>query len=233
MRRLCAIAFASAVLVTAGTARPDALPLPSLFNVLGSVTSAARPVANALVIALNLNSLEASQTFSGSDGHFALQLLPAGVYKIIAIKQGLAPAVTTIVPTRKDHRVALRMESEKRAGSEKNQEIWEIRGSLPPDVLRELEMAMQPPVTLAAASYQIPRLKGEMVSMTGVSDQPSNTAFAQTAVGVQSRLTDNWQLGYHGNLHRVEDPTDTETFGTPVAESSAMQMELRSSPTDA
>ena len=124
MRRLGAFAFASAILATAGTARPDALP--TFLNILGSVTNAARPVANALVIALNLNNLEASQTFSRADGSFTLPLLPAGVYKIIAVKQGFSPATTTVIPVRQDHRVALRLENEKRARRDANQEIWEI-----------------------------------------------------------------------------------------------------------
>ena len=144
MRRLRAFAFASAILATAGTARPDALP--TFLNILGSVTNAARPVANALVIALNLNNLEASQTFSRADGSFTLPLLPAGVYKIIAVKQGFSPATTTVIPVRQDHRVALRLENEKRARRDANQEIWEIRGSLPPDILREMDDVMSAPV---------------------------------------------------------------------------------------
>ena len=74
-----------------------------------------------------------------------------------------------------------------------------------------------------------------MMSMTGMSSGPtsaSGPAFAQTALGLQSRIGDNWQLGFRGNLHRVEDQTDNDSFGTPVAQASAAQIELRSSPTD-
>jgi Carboxypeptidase regulatory-like domain len=230
MRRLCAFAFASAILATAGTARPDALP--TFLNVLGSVTNAARPVGNALIIALNLNSLEARQTFSGADGSFALSLLPAAVYKIIAVKQGFSPATTTVVPVRQDNRVSLRLESDKRSKKDVNQEMWEIRGSLPPDILRELDDVMTPPVALLSMSYEIPRLKGEMMSLTSVAADTTNPGFAQSSLGVQSRITDNWQIGFRGNIHRIEDPADDSRFGSPIAESSGMQMELRSSETD-
>jgi hypothetical protein len=233
MRRSSAIAIACVILATAGTARPAAFPLPSVLNVLGVVTEAARPVANALIVALNLNTLEASQTVTGRDGMFNLPLLPTAVYRVIAIKQGFAPAMTMIVPTRKDYRIALHLESENRGRQGINQQIWEIRGSLPPDILRELDMAMTPPVALASAEYQIPRVKGEMMSMTGVADQASNPTSAQTALGVQSRLGENWQIGFRGNIHRIDDPTDDARFGNALAESSAMQMELRSSATDA
>ena len=122
MRGLRVIAFASAILATAGTARPD-VTVPNVLNILGSVTNAARPVANALVIALNLNSFEANQTFSAADGSFTLPLFRSGVYKIIAVKYGFAPASTMVVPNGKDRRVALRLQNEKRAGRDANQEI--------------------------------------------------------------------------------------------------------------
>lgn len=237
MRRLRAIAIASAIVILAVPAQSE-VPLPAFLQVLGNVTSSARPVGNALVIALNLNNLEAIQTFSGSDGSFALPQLPSGVYKIIAMKYGFSPAIETVVPTKKDHHLKLRLETEKQSRSS-NQQIWEIRGSLPPDILRDIDMVMTPPPDpigpVATAAYAVPRFKGEMMSMTGMTSgamSQSSPAFAQTALGLQSRLGDNWQLGFRGNLHRVEDPNDNESFGTPVAEASAAQIELRSSPTD-
>ena len=232
MRRFSSIAFACAILGTTSTAYPDSLPLPTALNVLGIVTAAARPVEHALVVALNLNTLEASETFSGTDGAFALPLLPAAVYRIIAVKSGFPPTTAMIVPTRKDYHIKLRLDSGKH-GKDTNQEIWELRGSLPPDILRELDMAMASPVVMATNDYRVPRLKGEMVSMTGVGEQASNPGFAQTALGVQSLIGDNMQLGFKGNIHRVDDPTEGGPFGNALAESSAMQMELRSSATDA
>jgi hypothetical protein len=237
MRRLRAIAIASAIVILAVPAQSE-VPLPAFLQVLGSVTSATRPVGNALVIALNLSSLDAIQTFSGSDGSFSLPQLPAGVYKIVAMKYGFAPAIETIVPTKKDHRLKLKMEPEKQA-SGTNQQMWEIRGSLPPDILRDIDIVMTPPPDpigpLATAAYPVPRFKGDMMSMTGMTAgaaSASGPAFAQTALGLQSRLGDTWQLGFKGNMHRVEDPSDNESFGTPVAQASAAQIELRSSPTD-
>ncbi|HXH40452.1 MAG TPA: carboxypeptidase-like regulatory domain-containing protein [Thermoanaerobaculia bacterium] len=238
MRRLRAIAIASAIVILAVPAQSE-VPLPAFLQVLGNVTSSARPVGNALVIALNLNSLEAIQTFSGSDGSFSLPQLPAGVYKIIAMKYGFTPAIETIVPTKKEHRVKFRLETEKQS-HDTNQRMWEIRGSLPPDILRDIDMVMTPPPdpigVSATEAYAAPRFKGDLMSMTGMTSSAttstSGPAFAQTALGLQSRLGENWQLGFRGNLHRVEDPNQNETFGTPVAEASTAQIELRSSPTD-
>jgi len=230
MRRYRAIAFATAIVMMAGTARPE-VPLPPFLAVLGNVTTAARPVANALVIALNLADFDAVQTFTGIDGTFSLPRLRSGVYKIIAVKQGFVPATTMLVPTHPENRVTIRLQNDKssRASRDANQEIWEIRGSLPPDVLHELDQVLAPPVQVA---YDVPRIRGEMVSMTGMAAQ-SVPSVAQTALGVQGRFGDNWQVGIRGNLHRIDDPTDDQRFGAPLAQSSVMSMEVRSSPTDA
>lgn len=229
MRRFRALALAGVIAATGASVRAE--PAPSVLKVLGTVSSSARPVADALVIALNLQDLKATQTWTTAEGNFSLPGLRSGIYKVIAVKSGFAPAITTIVPNRTDHRIALRLDSEtdpKRKSV--NQELWEIRGSLPPDVLRDLDLALQP---VEIASYDLPRFRGEMVSLAGVTDQQASHAFAQTALGVHGRIGESWQVGIRGDLQRFEDPDDGVQFGAPVAESSAMSMELRSSPTQA
>jgi hypothetical protein len=226
MRRFRAIAIAVIVVVAAAPAQSQA---PILSEVLGTVTNAARPVANALVIALNLQDLKATEAWTTPEGSFSLPALRSGIYKIIAVKQGFVPAITTLVPTKASHKVALRLDPE-RASARKNanQEIWELRGSLPADVLRDLDFALQP---LELASYEVPRFRGEMLSLTGVTNTPANPAYAQTALGVQGRFGESWQVGIRGNMQRFEDPTDAVRFGPAVAQSSVMSMEVQSSPT--
>src|ERR1051326_7047948 len=229
MRRLSALAFVSILAATA--AQADA-PIPAVLQVLGSVSSATRPISHALVIALNLKDLDAIQTFTASDGSFTLPPLPSGIYKLIAVKQGFEPAIATVLPTKPSHTVKLSLDREGSRGKKSaNDEMWEIRASLPPDILRELDQTLDP---APQEAMNLPRVKGEMSSVTGVSDQTQNSAgIAQTSFGVLSRLGDNWQIGVHGNVHRIDDPTDTQRFGDAAAQSSVMSMELRSSPTDA
>lgn len=227
MRRYRAVAFLAAFIAVA-PASAD-VSLPAALQVLGTVTNAAHPVANALVIALNTHDLAATQVWTAMDGTFTLPVLRTGVYKIIAVKAGFAPLITTLVPTKPNHRLALRLETEKQARRKStNQEIWELRGSLPADVLRDLEFALEP---AEVAAYDIPRFRGEMLSLTGVTNQTANPAFAQTSLGVQGRIGETWQVGLRGNLQRFENPNDEVRFGSPVAESSVMSMEVSSSPT--
>lgn len=233
MRRLEQFALSFLLAAVALPARAEVGVLPPVVEVLGSVTTAARPVANALVIALNLKDLAAVQTYSSADGSFSLSNLPSGIYKIIAVKQGFAPAVATLVPKHATHRVALALEDEKHASRRTADEMWQIRASLPPDILHQVDMAIASPVPAAAQeAYSLPRVRGEMVSMTAVSDQTATAATAQTSVGVEGRLSDAWQLGIKGNLRRVDSPVDLDGSNSPAAQSSVMSMELRSSPTD-
>ena len=236
MRRYRAIVLlaASAAFTATFAAAPARaeVSLPTALQVLGTVTNATRPVSNALVIALNTQDLAATQVWTAVDGTFTLPALRTGVYKIIAVKAGFVPLITTLVPTKPSHRVALRLETEKQAAKRKsaNQEIWELRGSLPADVLRDLDFALEP---AEVASYEIRRFRAEMSSLTGVTNQPANPAYAQTSLGVQGRIGETWQVGLRGKMQRFENPNDGVRFGPPVAESSAMSMELRSSPTQA
>ena len=227
MRRLSALAFVSVLAVTSARAEP----IPAVLQVLGSVSSAAHPISNALVIALNLKDLDAVQTFTAVDGTFNLPPLPAGIYKLIAVKQGFAPAIATVLPTKPSHTVRLSLDREgNRAKKTTSDETWQIRASLPPDILRELDQTLEPQPQEA---LNLPRVRGDVSSLTGVSDQTQNaTGIAQTSFGVLSRLGDTWQIGVRGNVHRIDDPTDTQRFGDAAAQSSVMSMELRSSPTD-
>ncbi|HEX7810014.1 MAG TPA: carboxypeptidase-like regulatory domain-containing protein [Thermoanaerobaculia bacterium] len=193
------------------------------------MSGAAHPLANALVIALNLEDFNATQTYTAHDGSFVMPTLRTGIYKIIAVKQGFVPAIATVLPTRADHKVTLRLDSDKKSARKSaNQEIWELRGSLPPDVLRELDFAMAEPEVAATTDENIPRFRAEMLSLTGVANQTASPAFAQTAVGVSTRLGDSsWQVGARANMQRFEDPTDSVRFGPPIAESAVMSVELR------
>ena len=229
MRRFRTLALATILIAAAAPARSET-PIPAALEVLGTVTNAARPVANALVIALNLQDFAAERTFTGADGKFNLPTLRGGIYKIIAVKQGFVPAIQTLVPTAATHKLALRLENEGKAKkSTANQDIWELRGSLPPDILRDLDNVLESAPIL---SYDVPRIRGEMLSLTGAAHTAGDPDFAQTALGVQGRLGDKWQVGIRGNMQRFENGNDGVSFGEPLAESSVMSMELSSSPTE-
>jgi len=208
-----------------GTARPE--PLGDLVQLLGHVTMAARPVENALIIAFNLGTRTATQTMSARDGSFSLPPLVAGVYRIIAVKRGLGPAVATLVPSGVQ-KVALKMQLSNPSAIDQTSEVWEIRSSLPSDVLRELNDAM---VTEPVATSSFSRaLNGEMSSVKAVASDQTSPTLAKTAVRVRGELGGGWSVGFRGQLQRLDEPSVDSGEGSMVsAESSNMSMEIRSS----
>lgn len=224
--RSTAIAVATTLIFGGGHARSD-LRVSDLIEVLGSVSNAARPVENALVVALNLTDFYMTQTFTDQDGGFRLPPLKAGVYRIIAYKSGFSPAVMTLAPNRKDHRLSLRLKNEALTRSEQ-QEIWEVRRSLPKDILRELDHALgvEEPVTGSS------RFHGQMISLAGRPEKQSDTRLAQTSVGVSGTGESGWRVDFRGKMQLIDERESETRSGDPIAESSGVEMEVRASETD-
>lgn len=220
MRFAVAVAVLS-LLTAAPAARAEATKLPDVVELIGDVTIAARPVENALVIAFGLSNAQSKHVHTASNGGFRLPSLPSGVYRIIAVKQGFAPAVATVIPSASSMRVSLRMRQGKPAQEAANQ-IWEIRRSLPSDILRELDQVMGNP----SAEVAERRFAGEMLSLTGVgSEQTASAEFAQTALAVRSPLPFGWSVDLSGRM--AEE--NASAIASPESKSSNISMALRSS----
>jgi hypothetical protein len=216
MRKHTAVA---AVLVLFGVTELLAdSPSASLLRVVGSVSAAARPVENAMIVAFGLSNFETHHTSTDRGGSFELLSLPSGVYRVIAVKQGFAPAVATILPHEISTRLAFRLK-EGKGDAQTRDQIWEIRRSLPKDVLREIDAVLQ----FEAGDTERSRLQGEMFSMTGIASEDAGAAFSQTAVALQGRMGDRWRLDVAGRHHQVQ-----ESFGQltepSLAQSSGLVM---------
>jgi len=228
MRRTLAVA-ALLALVAAGNA-PAEIRLTELIQVLGSVSNATRPVDNAVIVAFNLSTYYVAQTFTTSDGSFRLPPLPAGIYRIIAVKNGFVPAVATVVPNRKEHQVTLKLKTA--SPEEARNAIWEIRRSLPSDVLREVSFP-EGTEQYAVVRDSSARLRGEMSSVAAVAgDDLRDGNYAQTALGVRGNLGRGWQIDFSGRLQMIDGDQAVEGTDSLLAESRGVQMQLRSSATD-
>lgn len=228
MRRILATAVLLS-LVAAGSA-PAEILLTDFIDVLGNVSTAAQPVENAVVVAFNLSTYYVAQTFTSSNGSFKLPPLPAGIYRIIAVKNGFTPAVMTIVPDRKDHKLALNLRAAR--PDDARDAIWEVRRSLPSDVLREIDFGVDAPV-LASSDHS--RINGEMISMAAVSgDRPLDPeSYAQTAVGVRGEIGRGWKLDFSGRRSEINLADSLSEIDSPQAASSGVRMELSGSTSQA
>jgi hypothetical protein len=213
------IPLAVALTLAYGNVAEANLRLSDFIHVLGSVRTSARPVDEALVIAFNLADYKTDKTWTSSDGAFRLPPLRAGIYRIIAVKQGFAPAVATIVPNRSNQTLALRLDAERVLSETERDQIWQIRRSLPPDVLRELNAALAVPATEPES-----RFGGEMASMANLA--ADGAPVAQTELGMRGVLSDRLRVNFVGRLDRQSDPADAAPF--PGAEASDVAMTIES-----
>jgi hypothetical protein len=198
----------------------------SPLHILGEVSASAVPVDDALVIAFGLTSLQAVQTHTDEAGFFQLLRLPAGVYRVIAVKQGFLPAVATVIPSATaPSRLNLRMKKGK-VTPESASQVWEIRRSLPSDILRELDAAITPESETAEGTG---RLRGEMTSLAGVAEAEESQAFAQTAVELRGELPTGWTVDIAGQMHQVESSM-VESLTSRSGEASGIAMSLHTSP---
>ncbi len=107
--------------------------------VRGRVTQASEPVLEAKVYAYETGSFSFQKVLTDAAGQFLFHGLPAGIYKIIAIKQGFEPAVQRIERTHgaADQRVDLELLGQQDADTRTAEAYWAARRRVPPDILRD------------------------------------------------------------------------------------------------
>ena len=210
------IVFAVMLAVVSG-GTVSAAERPTNMSVVGSVLEATAPVDQAVVLALNLTSYDILQTRTDRRGNFSIDSLPAGIYRIIAVKRGLAPAIATIVPNRATHSLLLKMKPEALLSAREKEEIWAIRRSIPPDILRELEIEGDAPL-------EQDRFSGSVMSLTGLEQGESGLQYARSSLGLTSRF-DEWTVSLAGQMRSF----DQSEYGASVAEASGISMTVHSS----
>jgi len=107
----------------------------------GKVRTSAAPLSSAVVYAYQLADFTLAKVTTDEKGDFLFQELPAGLYKIIAHKNGFLPAVVTLArqSAAADQFVDLELTQNNAKASERGTDFWSVRKRIPTDVLRELE----------------------------------------------------------------------------------------------
>lgn len=193
-------------------------------KVLGRVISASSPVPEALVIALSLTDSISFRSGTDSDGAYQLPELPRGIYRVLAVKRGFAPAMATIVPNRPNHSINFNLRTEASLSASEREEIWKIRRSIPSDILRELEMEAAPAVAEEAGRDS--SLSGALHSLSGIGSEASGN-WTQTAVGIRGSV-DGWAVGLNGRLASSEERVTGEGPVSPGFENSTVAMRIES-----
>ncbi len=169
---ICGPAAAADDAAAIGEATATIAPPDAPRAVEGRVFAQARPVAKATVYAYEVATYALKKVLTDSRGSFLFGGLPAGMYKIIAYKDGFAPTVSLLLRRRSEERqfVEIQMLEEQVGDVRQGEDYWSVRGRVPADVLRDIqspwsddEGAVEPGMRLAGLT----RFEGEMLAQGG------------------------------------------------------------------
>lgn len=164
--------------VSAGVVIASLLPGAALAEapshaLAGRVKTDATPLADARVYAYQVSDLTLHRVDTDTVGGFLFKELPAGLYKIIAVKTGFVPAVVLLerqsAETRQYLEVDLSPQVALSAPSEGD--FWNLRRQIPADVLRDLETLEPAAETVAPASEGFDLARTEFQAMSGTDDR--------------------------------------------------------------
>ena len=174
-------------------------------GVAGRVVLAEDPVAKATVYAYRVVERSFDKVATDDTGRFLFDALPAGLYKIVAHKVGLTPAV--LVLARRSAEESQFVEVELSASRvEPEDDYWSTRASVPGDVLRDLDVGSLALASAVTRHDALPRFAGEVTAVAAHSDLASR----------ETNQIAGTEVALHGLLGalRVELQGEIERAGT-------------------
>ncbi|MBI2215185.1 MAG: carboxypeptidase regulatory-like domain-containing protein [Acidobacteria bacterium] len=217
-RLLAIVALAG---LTAAPAASGSGQVETFLNVGGSVLAAGLPVDDAVVIAFGLSAQHDERASTDSFGEFALAPLPLGVYRVIVVKRGFAPALAMVVPGRRDHRLSIRMRREAALTAAERNDVWEVRRALPRDILREISAILAEPEEERSTANAA--LAGDVMSLQGFDSFASARTADRTSLAIRGGLGD-WSLDIAGQRRAI---VTSDSAVTGNAEAADVALELR------
>lgn len=211
---------------------PAAAGEASAGDLSGIVRGGETPVASARVYAYDLVHRHLSQTLTDLAGRFQFVSLPAGLYHIVAYKSGFIPAVVSLTRPEADRQqmVDLHLAREEPGEGGAEEDYWEVRSRIPPDVLRQIETlevleAAVPSNRLDLA--QLSRFSTQLEMGVGVDDISfADAQMAGGRVDFEGRLH-HIDIGVAGDFWRVQ-PASVATAGAVSGSTSLVSVDLKS-----
>jgi len=177
-------------------------------GVAGRVLQADNPVSEAAVYAYRVVEHTFSTATTNGAGEFLFESLPAGLYKIVALKSGMMPAV--LVLARRAAEEAQYIQVELTSGSGSENDFWALRGEVTSDVLRELAPValLLSPVSLSEPSA----LQGQVVADAGMQQIGEGMTAQSAGAQVDLRsIAGRVRFGLQGTFRNVavagDDPS--------------------------
>ena len=177
----------------------------------GRVVLNQSPVSEARVYAYQLVEKSLHKVLTDGSGKFLFEALPAGIYKLIAHKAGLQPAIQLLQRDAADAPQFVELELSEEAAADLT-DFWSVRSAIPGDVLRDITAPLEiaggagsgspspspspsdtPELTnlvLGDGSGGDSRLLAEVSALSGVHDVTPNASARLTGanVGLKGRV---------------------------------------------
>ncbi len=236
LRKSMPLILVLALLGQAGTLRAEARHP----GVVGLVLGESNPLSAAHIYAYQLADLSVRRAMTDGRGNFLFQDLPAGLYRIIALKAGFVPGMIALPRETAQAYQHIEMQlAQRQAGQAANgDDFWALRAQVPADVLHEIEIAeaggdtvqIARPADLGSfgtgSRVTLPSsLKAEMQALTGV-DQivAAGGQMSGARLGVKGQLGQT-HIDLYGRVLKVSPDATFQTgggFGTGQASSVAL-----------
>ncbi|MDH3253674.1 MAG: carboxypeptidase-like regulatory domain-containing protein [Acidobacteriota bacterium] len=219
---LIAVFFGGVTAVAAAAARDDGV-------LAGRVLAASQPLSTAQVYAYQTADLDLRKVLTDTDGVFLFDSLPAGLYKIIALKPGFLPAVVMLTRTTAGATQFLEVELSREPSDPRqaHASFWKVREQIPSDVLRDLD---QPAVMLAsnpASENQGTSLQTEMRAVTGIHESldAGEAQVNGAQVGIEGQIR-SVAIDFSGRFSELESRAFADgTRPTGTSQSMSLQVE--------
>jgi hypothetical protein len=171
----------------------------------GRVVLNESPVSEARVYAYQLVEKSLHKVLTDGSGKFLFEALPAGIYKLIAHKAGLAPAIQLLQRDAADSAQFIELALSEAASPDLT-DFWSVRSAIPSDVLRDITAPLEVAGAAGAAagsddpelvnlvlgdgSGADSRLLAEVSALSGVHDVTPRASARLTGanVGLKGRL---------------------------------------------
>ncbi len=191
-----AVALSLVLALFAGLALAEKAEEPAFGALTGNVSSSVAPLALSKVYAYHLSGQQLRKVDSDPGGNFQFERLPAGLYKIIAFKDGFVPAIALISRSTSEAFQYLRLELYKediqQPGADEG--FWAVREKIPGDVLRDIEIQLAADDANAGVRSTLvnsDQIEAEMSAIAGV-DQTLELGEASVAgarVDIESAIS--------------------------------------------
>lgn len=194
-----AAALTLVLLLAAAVCAAEPPEEPAFGALTGNVSSSIAPLALSKVYAYQLSGQNLTKVATDQNGNFQFERLPAGLYKIIAFKDGFVPAIALLSRSTSDAFQYLRLElfEETVEASEAEDGFWAIRQRIPGDVLRDIEVEQAALDTDPIPGFQSTRvgagqIDAEMSAIAGVEQnlELGNASVAGGRVDIEGAISE-------------------------------------------